>query len=348
VEARQVDAFLAKLATDFGHKNIYREDAFARYLMGMVYENQGDTNNAYISYWKALEGYDSYKKRYGVSPPTALVLDALRSAEALGFSDEVKEIQQRWGGTVSGPLPWDNVPWDNVPRDNVPRDNVPRDAGEVVVLHYNGLPPHKVDSFFELGLIQGLPYLNAVQVSGEDEVQVEKARSIALSIMADDMIRMAFPAYESTPYRIKEMDVRAGVSGITHSAQLAEDIGAIARKNLQERIARVRAKTIARAVTKFVLSRSVANQVEKEGGAGAGWIAKKILQVASSATELADKRFWQTVPDQIWVARLTLPGGDHTLKLTFRDDQKTVILEKEMGVTITPGQKTFVVVRTAQ
>lgn len=69
VEARQVDFLLTKLQTDHGHKNIYTEDAFVRYLMGLLYENQGEINDAYISYWKSLEAYGSYKKKLRCLPP---------------------------------------------------------------------------------------------------------------------------------------------------------------------------------------------------------------------------------------------------------------------------------------
>ncbi len=328
VEARQVDFLLTKLETDYGHKNVYREDAFARYLMGLLYEEQGEVNDAFISFRKALEAYEVYKKNYGVSAPPALVQDALRTARALGFRDEIEQIRKRWGGEPPSPLP--------------------RDAGEAVVLHYNGLAPHKVDSFFEIGFFAGWAYVDASRPEGEEEEQVEQAAAIAKSILADEMVRMAFPKYMPTPYSIQSLEVRAEGAQTAHRAQTAEDIGAIAVKNLQDRIGRIRAKTIARAVVKFALSRRIAAQVEEKQGAGAAWLTKKILQAASTATELSDKRCWQTVPDKIAVARVVLPEGKHALKLTFRDAGGAVAGEREADVQIRPGRRTFLVVRTAR
>jgi hypothetical protein len=328
VEARQVDFLLTKLKTDHGHKNVYTEDAFVRYLAGMIYENQGELNDAYISYWKSLETYDIYKKNYGVTAPTALLQDALRTAQALGFRDEAARIQKQWGGTAPGPLP--------------------RGAGEVVVLHYGGLPPRKVDSFFEIGFMAGWGYVDAVQPRGQEEEQVEQARTIAKSILADEVVRMAFPKYERTPYTIRSLDVRTAESPTTHAAQLAEDVGAIAIKSLQDRVGRIRAKTIARAVVKFTLSQKLAAKVQEKKGEGAAWLAKKLLQVASTATELSDKRCWQTVPDRINVARVTLPAGDHNLILTFRDANGGAVSTKEIKVKVAAGKKSFAVVHTAQ
>ncbi|MBI4396609.1 MAG: hypothetical protein HY548_05910 [Elusimicrobia bacterium] len=329
VEARQVDFLLTKLQTDFGHKNIYTEDAFIRYLMGLIYEDQGEINDAYVSYWKALEAYDKYRRDYSVSAPKALVQDALRTAKALGFQEEVRQIQKRWGGQITGPQP--------------------KDAGEVVVLHYNGLPPRKIDSFFEIGFFQGWGYVNAVRPEGQEQEQVEQAASIARSILADEMIRLAFPKYERSPYQIKKMAVRAEGTFATHEAEVAEDIGAIAVRNLQDRIARIRAKTIARAAVKYALSRKIAVEVQKTQGEGMAWLTKKILQVANTATELADKRTWQTVPDQIDVARVVLPAGNHNIVLVFEDEHGNTVATREMsGVSVAAGKRKFLVVRTAQ
>ncbi len=329
VEARQVDFLLKWLQTDHGHRNVYTEDAFARLLAGMIYENQGETNDAYISYWKALEAYDVYKRHYKLKAPSLLVQYALKTANRLGFQDQVIDIQKQWGGKI-------------------PR-RLPKNAGEVIVLHYCGLPPHKVDSFFEIGFGAGWSYARAVKPKGKEQEEVEKASAIARSILAEEVVRMAFPKYEKTPYKIKRMTVQAEGARKAHSSRLVENIGSIAEKNLEDRIGRIRAKTIARAVIKFALSQKIASKVEKKKGKGAAWLTKKLLQAVSSATELADKRFWQTVPDRIFMTRLVLPAGTHTLHLTFKDSKGAVVSNRDLeDITVKSGKKTFVTVRTAE
>lgn len=329
VEARQVDFLLTKLKTDYGHKNLYTEDAFVRYLMGLFYENQGAVNDAYISYWKALEAYERFLEPFGVDTPRALVGDALRAARRLGFDDEAGRIRKRWGDADAPPLP--------------------KGSGEAVVLHYNGPAPYKVDTFFEIAFAAGWPFVTAAQPQGKEQEQVEQASAIARSILASDIVRVAFPKYVKPDYAIRTMAVRSGSSTQNGTSERVQDVGAIAVKNLEDRIGRIRAKAIARAVVKFALSRRLASAVEERKGAGAAWLTKKILQVASTATELSDKRCWQTLPDQIAMARLVLPAGTHDLHAAFRDGEGRVLKEADLpGVAIQPGRRTFVVVRTVR
>jgi hypothetical protein len=59
VEARQIDHRLNVLSDSAKEKDGYREDAFARYLTGVLYEATGDLNNAFIAYRKAYDIYES-------------------------------------------------------------------------------------------------------------------------------------------------------------------------------------------------------------------------------------------------------------------------------------------------
>ena len=57
VEARKVDLKLKEYARQYEGKNAYQEDAFARYLSGILYESTGEINDAFIAYKKAYEAY---------------------------------------------------------------------------------------------------------------------------------------------------------------------------------------------------------------------------------------------------------------------------------------------------
>ena len=59
VEARQVDNELNIINSryDDASKNVYSEDAFIRFLMGVLYEANDEINDAFISYRKAEEIY---------------------------------------------------------------------------------------------------------------------------------------------------------------------------------------------------------------------------------------------------------------------------------------------------
>ncbi|MDH5563619.1 MAG: hypothetical protein OEY91_08375, partial [Nitrospirota bacterium] len=58
VEGRRIDHRLNVLSDSVEGKDVYHEDAFARYLVGLLYDIAGDVNNAYVGYRKAEQVYE--------------------------------------------------------------------------------------------------------------------------------------------------------------------------------------------------------------------------------------------------------------------------------------------------
>jgi uncharacterized protein len=336
VEARQANQFLAALQTNYGYNNLYKEDAFVRYLMGMLYENQGEINDAYISYYQALQAYDRYSKDFGVPAPQDLVNDALRTASSLGFTDEIDTIQKTW--CPAGP-PATRPAYDT-------------DEGEVVLVHYDGPSPVKIDNIVEIGFGKAWAYVSVVQPQGEAQEDVEKAQEIARGIVDTEQIKLAFPKYISGRYMIRgsRAELRDGTGKIVNKGvnEVVEDVGAIAKKNLDDHIARISMRTFARAAVKFALTHKISSSVEQSSNDKMlGWFVKKALTAASTATELADKRSWRTLPDKIQFVRLRAPQGTYDLHVDFVDKNDTFIEDRSVeGVKIAAGKKTFVIVKT--
>jgi len=87
VEALQVDLLLnekAQRAPD----SPYVEDAFARYLTGIIYEDEGEWSDAMIAYRKAYEAYHKQQERFGVAIPETLKYDLIRLADRMGLAEE--------------------------------------------------------------------------------------------------------------------------------------------------------------------------------------------------------------------------------------------------------------------
>ncbi|MEE8580704.1 MAG: hypothetical protein V3T33_03855 [Myxococcota bacterium] len=327
VEARQVDLLLTKIETDLGQKNVYKEDAFARYLSAMLFDSGGNWNDANVAYWKALEAYEKYERDYGVGAPASLLPAALAVAERRG-SRALRRMEKRWGAAQ-------------------PRRPSP-EHGEVIVLHYNGWVPHKVESFFELSFGQGWAYVGAMHPTEEEEAEIDTALAVVRSLAADEILRVALPTYVPTPYSIAHVELSAPDATNITPAQLVEDIGAIAAKDLEDRIGRVRAKAIARAAVKYGISKG-ACEVSDDLDQLLSLLVCGAAKVALIATERADTRFWRNVPDQIWMISAFLPAGEHALSLAFRDAAGQVVAQQTLeGVRIEPGQRTFVVIRTTQ
>jgi hypothetical protein len=137
VEARQITNDLELYNSKYDDaKNVYRDDAFSRWLSGRLSETDTDAsslNDAWIDYRKSLAVYETdYASRYGTALPQVMVSNALRTAEALGpdFRDEFQALRAKYP----------QVPYTSLKES--------KELGRVVFIHLNGEAPYKVDRFW--------------------------------------------------------------------------------------------------------------------------------------------------------------------------------------------------------
>jgi hypothetical protein len=356
VEVRQLDHLLKSFEIDYGEAYAYRRDAFGLFLSGMLYEDAAAWDDAYVAYWQALEAYERYARLYGVAAPTALRAAAARAAARVGF-DAPREFELRWGrvGTPERALLEPPMPWMPLAR-----------AGKVVVVHYNGHAPRKVEQFIDLSFGEGWAYVNATTAEGVDEEQLATAAAVAPSIPASDTIRIALPKYVESAYAIERLEVRVAGWARIGPCELVQDVGAIAIRDLEDRFLAIRAKAIARAVLKYALAKSISDGVRgdaagrrgrrsRDDGAAddADWRAAEqllaaLLRTYAVLSERADTRSWSAVPDQIWLVELDLPVGIHGIELAFRGEDGRILHTQRASVRAWPGQRSFLIVRTLQ
>ena len=140
VEARQVDIQLDLINSRYetNERNVYNEDGFIRFLMGVLYETDGEINDAFISYRKAEEIYrNDYRPNYGLGPTDYLIASLMSSADALGFDTELNHYRQIYPD-VAYPLPEQK-----------------RRMAEIFVVHYNGLAPEKTEDSWVVPMPDG-------------------------------------------------------------------------------------------------------------------------------------------------------------------------------------------------
>ena len=71
------------------------------------------------------------------------------------------------------------------------------------------------------------------------------------------------------------------------------------------------------------------------------------MNVVNIATERADTRSWQTLPNQIFLLRMRLPAGSHTITLEFSDSaNREREIESLEDVVIRKNKTTFLNYRT--
>jgi hypothetical protein len=191
VEFRRLDSLLALYNARYEKKNVYREDAFARYLSGIVREADGDLDGAFIDYRRAARVYASDYRAYGIDLPAILTQDLLRVASAVGRTDDIDKlalVDEDLTASAAGDR---------------------ADTGKVVFVAFVGHAPHKVQNMLLIptpdgpvgvafprmvvsapGCAQGSLYLNGGGRTFHADLElVEDINRIALKNLDDRMGR---------------------------------------------------------------------------------------------------------------------------------------------------------------
>jgi len=130
VEALQVDLKLTDLASrkPANNPSVYVEDAFSRYVTGMIYEELKEWSDALIAYRKSYEAYKKYAETFNTSIPTFLKRDLLRLLDKQGIKDEFEHYKATF--KLNGWLSAKEL----------------SNYGELIFLLHNGLSPIKRES----------------------------------------------------------------------------------------------------------------------------------------------------------------------------------------------------------
>ncbi|MDE1976381.1 MAG: hypothetical protein KGI84_03870 [Elusimicrobia bacterium] len=309
VESRKVELFLDNLNADAGKSDIYKDDAFARYLDALYYSDEGMNDDARISMDAAKKAYGWYAGDYNtpmpqfpplgqdqITPDTGeLVFIHYNGVAPRKIS---KTVQVAWGDALVA-LKKDRQEEDRDPRvGNALRAGL---LGNAITVAY----PEYVQDHFSI-------------VSSDVLVDSRPAVDTQL---AEDVSAIAFKSLkDNMPLIMTRAIARATVKFIL--AKTASDAAAdycdkkFGTGNLQDLSCRM-------------LSRGAAF------GLAAG-------------TEAADTRCWTTLPSQIRIAREELPAGAHDVTVQFRDAAGGVVMSHVFkDVVIKPGKRTYLAFRTA-
>ena len=284
VECRAVNDKLRAFNLDYERNgNRYSDDAFIRYLMGILFEKSGDLNNALIAYRNSAAVYDSsYAVEYGISAPQRVKSDILRLSSELGMESVFQNYRNQWP-EIGG--------WQDQGPD--------ASHGEIVVILEAGLIPPRVERSYTF-------------------------------VFDDRVYKLALPGIAVFKQKILSVVLSSG----SHQSDgfLAEDLAAIARKNLEDQAGRDIARSIARLAIKAGIAEAGEQIVEEltSENSTLSNIAGFLLSIAGAATERADLRAWLTLPEQIYVARLALPVGFQPVmvkmngRIIFTDDAVSI------------------------
>ncbi len=301
VEARRIDHRLNVLHDQTRDKAAYRDDGFARYLTGILYESTGDVNNAFIAYRNAYETYESAKGWSGIGVPAQLRADLLRTAEALHLGQELADYQRVFPETS----------WQS--------SDALQQLAQVVVISYNGRAPRKEDQFLDLPIsLDALQLVLLNRGFSQGNRYQNRAADSVLYGLNGHVVRVALPKLVPQKTQVHADTVslvsEAGTA-VAISTESVQNITALAEKALSERIAAITVKALARAATKYALAEGATRGAQHAAGRDAGpWVGLAVGLLTKGlavASEEADKRSWRTLPDEIHLARAWVSPGQY-------------------------------------
>lgn len=297
VEAKRINLKLYELNEKYNNnKNKYSEDAFSQILQGLLYEATGDINNAFIAYRNAEEIYSRNGGNFfGTPMPEQLKKDLLRTAWQMGFRDEYDKYLQKFSPqtTVDGK------------KMTPPPPPALRSEGEAVIFWENGLGPAK-DQIIITATDTGLFFYGTWM---EDGVVQDIWIPIPTGTDFGSINAIAIPKYNKRPSYYSNASVI--VNGKEQMFNLAQDFYPIAKQCLKDRMLRETIDLVLRFAAKKAAGAGLQAGAKALFGDDAGDLVGIGADVAGAATEKADTRNWQSLPQTISYARVPLQPGDN-------------------------------------
>lgn len=308
VEARRISLQAQEQDDKFGGSDKrYSKDAFSLMLQGLIYESDGDVNNAFIAYRNAAEVYLGSKDRtwYGTGMPQTLQQDVLRTAALNGFKSELGHFETLF-----------NLKYE-------PK-TVPS-GGELIFFWENGLAPVKQQEEFFFSLVRGgdgnLVFSNA---TGTIFVPYNNSYgSNDISLNGVESLRATYPKYVAQPLHFSSAAVSNGQTSV--ALEKTEDISELAFKTLSQRFPKEMGKILTRLAVKKSAEYLLKESAKKSGKNGKDNALLEGLgfgvQLYSLISEKADTRNWQSLPGEISYARIPLQKGQNTITLSLKSAQ---------------------------
>lgn len=230
VEARKINSKLAEINNGYdSNKNRYSEDAFARFLAGLIYEARGEWDSAIIDYSSALALYEGDYKvfvRGGVPETLVKALHALLLKR--NRSDRLTQLEKKYPEILA----------DRIAERTGKRKKADDGYGELAVVHEVGNIAVKVPEEFYIGV-------------------------------GDQAVRFSWPVIKKQSGRLLEASgVTIDGIGYVASENL-QDMDAIAALCLEDRRLRMIAKQAARLLAKGQLTEQAYKNFGPIGGIAA-------------------------------------------------------------------------------
>ncbi|HEX6751352.1 MAG TPA: hypothetical protein VF092_28935 [Longimicrobium sp.] len=336
VEARKASEWLARLGD---RKDPCVGDGFVHYLAGLAFRGAGERNDALVSYRNAERSFGACAGKDAAGAPEWLGAELYRAAMDAGVRAVADSAAARYRLA------------------NFARRPEPG-TGELVVFVENGWVAHKASADVHVPIFPS--ELQDVDSGNGDQVMEAATRVVAnlvgnlqeqaywgealderpdfqVAAAADGayVMKLAWP--ESRLEASDAARVRVVVDSQAVDAPVVEDLSSVMFRRWQAQRPGVFTRMVGRGIVKFLAAHGLERSTEKKHGETAGWIAGRLANLAANALERADTRSWTLLPDRISVARMTLPAGEHTVRVEVLDESGDVAQTIDLGrITLQP------------
>ncbi len=300
VECRKANLRLADFAAQAEYELSYKNDAFVQYMTGLFFEAAGEWNDAYVSYKDAERGYRAYSADLGTGVPQVLKGDLIRAASALGYDDDVERYNQIYPQIYPQIHPADVSPVKSL-------------AGTAVVFIETGLIAQKRQHTIDLPILESDRGVDSRTLSRRAAGRYHYPRRRYAKV--DYWLKVALPEYRERSSPVRAVRVRRGDDEVFPGV-LMEDLDAIAMKSFSEKEGAILARTVARALVKYVATEKAEDKNEFLGF---------LVNMFGVSTEAADTRSWLSLPSKIYMARVSQFAGTDDLVVELLNGNGKVV-----------------------
>lgn len=301
----------------------YNQDAFANNLQGLLFEINGEINNAFISYRNAAEIYLNNKNSYyGVEIPMQLKKDLLRTAQLLGFTNEYNKFSKEF-----------NIEFNTIADSNknelivfIETQNIPTKTQFEVFLSNAG--------FGNIGFIDANGMQQNINLNNQGFINTSSISKIR-------SFKVAIPAYNYVRSNSSDV-ILITVNNKKYNAELCQNFVELAPTVLKQRMLQEVTKAAIRQLVKYGLQKGTEEAVKslakekdekeeskkteeekqkskekKERAEALGELAGFLMNSINTATEKADTRNWQSLPGYIYYVRLPIDKGKNEIEINI-------------------------------
>jgi hypothetical protein len=336
LQSRYIDDTLKGVREEDGDvlKQI-RNNAFLLYYSGLLYDWDGEINDAFTAYRNAAVAYQQNHQLLQVQIPPSLAADLERTGRRLGFLAELEQVRATCPDVykaagleaMEGSEPLTAADYEAAAKWE-------SGTGQVALFLETGFVAHKTQIRFDFPIFSGEAYDDPNYWSWQIWTGMGNMYALTKGHKIEYWVSVAAPELQDLPGPIGGARVTAVLNGTQTVTSNICDLNREARITFDAEKPTIFFKTILRGLTKYLASRGA----EKAGG---GW-AKAAANIFGAVTESADTRSWLTLPENVHLARLTLPPGVYELRVEILDRQGKEIGQLNVpGVEVRAGDFTF-------